>query len=84
MRLTAAEDRATRGRDPSAVCGAKTQGWAARAPPPFFPPFADSHPSDKSLGDEVAESSDPQQPKRMLKTQTLRPLTRTARNSTSR
>ena len=33
MCMTAAEDRATRGRDPSAVCGTNTQGWAARAPP---------------------------------------------------
>ena len=34
--MTAAEDRATRGRDPITVYGAKRQRWAARAPP-FLP-----------------------------------------------
>jgi len=40
MRPTAAEDRATRGRDPSADCGAKTEGRAAHGRPTFLlPPF---------------------------------------------
>ena len=39
MTMAAAEDRATRGRDPSADCGAETEGWAAHRRPSFQIPF---------------------------------------------
>ena len=39
MTMAATEDRATRGRDPSADCGAETEGWAAHRRPSFQIPF---------------------------------------------
>jgi hypothetical protein len=49
--MTAAEDRATRGRDPSADCGAYTAGPDGRRPSALFQSGpAGSHPRDKSLG----------------------------------
>ncbi len=56
MHAAAVEDRATRGRDPSADCGAKTQGWAALRRPSLALALEDWHKRDKTIGDAVAES----------------------------